>query len=268
MKYDKELLNRYLAGETTPEEERALREAAKQEEAARPSAEAAYSRLVAEQKAVKAPLSDDELFARLPAEEAVKEKPDAGRQPLGKQKSFHIPPVVFQLAAAFALLLLGYWFGRQVPGTQPPQQLAENQSNEQLVALQNEMSDIKDMLLQNNSAGQRLQAVQQVNYLPNKKADAELISVLIYTMNFDENVNVRIASIEALQHFADRPIVRKALTNSLKIQTNPSVQIQLIETLVQNPDSTTIPTLQEVLSKPDLQEAVRQQLEVGIGKLI
>jgi hypothetical protein len=257
MKYDDELLRRYLAGETEIEEEQALRKAAQADNSELPSALQAWSHHVHKEQQQTASLSDDELFARLPQEE----------KPKSHQRFFVIPPLVWQLAAAVALLMLGFWFGRQAqPSGNLPTSYEEN--NRQLVALRNEMAGIKEMLLSNGSAGERLQAVHQVAYLPQTQADAELISVLINTMNFDENMNVRMAAIEALRHYRERPLVRQAFLNSLKVQTDPNVQIMLIETLVQAADSAAVPEMQELLKRPDLQEAVRQQLEQGLGQLI
>ena len=94
------------------------------------------------------------------------------------------------------------------------------------------------------------------------------VQVLINTLNFDSNPNVRLAACEALYRLRADPRVREALVHSLPIQTDPNVQITLIDMVVAMHVRRAVPQLQRLAKRPDALPVVRAQAEAGIGKLI
>ena len=56
----------------------------------------------------------------------------------------------------------------------------------------------------------------------------EAIELLIKAMNEDENINVRLASIEVLFAFKHLPEVQQALLRSLPRQDSPMIQMELL----------------------------------------
>ena len=253
-----ELLEKYYAGQTTTEEEQELKQLLscsglpphlKQEQAL-------FNQIQATGRE-ETVLTDDELFSRL--DRHLEE----GNP---KAKTVQLPvKTLWQIAAAIALLLMGYGLG-SMDKTGPPEQTADiREQTEQLAAIQKEVEEMKQLLSQ-NSPSQRIKAVNHLQ--ENGSADEELIQALIQIMHFDENVNVRMAAIKALLHIQDHPLVRKSLIQSLQIQTDPNVQLQLIDGLVGMGEKKAVPQMQELLKNKELQEVVKSRLHQGIGILI
>jgi HEAT repeat protein len=115
------------------------------------------------------------------------------------------------------------------------------------------------------SASERIQAVNQSYELA--EADQAITQLLINTLNFDENVNVRLAACQALMRLPNEPGVREALIQSLKIQTDPYVQIMLIETLVSIQEKRAVDEMQRLAQNRQLLEAVRIKAEEGLNRL-
>lgn len=253
-----ELLERFYAGTSSIEEEKELRELLVRTDVPRHlQQEAVLLNKMQQAGKEETSLSDEELFSKLDAETG-KEKP-AG-------KSIRLPlKALWQLAAAVALLAMGYWLGALQEGEPDLQQTAVSVQNRQLAQIQQEMEEMKSLLTQ-NSPSQRIKAVNNVQGAA--EVDDELIQVLIQTMHFDENVNVRMAAIEALLHYRERPLVRRALIQTLHIQTDPNIQLQLIDGLVEMGDKEAVPEMQDLLKNKELQEVVKSRLQHGIGVLI
>ena len=94
------------------------------------------------------------------------------------------------------------------------------------------------------------------------------VQVLVNTLNFDPNPNVRLAACEALFRLRADPRVGEALVHSLPLQTDPNVQITLIDLLVTLRVPRAVPQLERLAQRPDALPVVRAQAEAGIGKLI
>ncbi|WP_224995459.1 HEAT repeat domain-containing protein [Cesiribacter sp. SM1] len=252
----RELLSRYYEGETTVTEEKNLREAL--QEADLPQDLQLEAKLLGwqqQEQAVKAPVTVQEILSKLPAED---EKP---AHKLERRSSW---PVVWQIAAAVSLLVLGFAAGK-LTTSQPDAPLATETATE-LTAMRQELSSLKEMLQNGSSTSQRLQAVSVASEAPS--ADTELLLALIETMHFDDNVNVRMAAVEALIGYRQHPRVRQALIHSLTIQKDPNVQIMLIQGLTAMQEKEAVPYMQEMLRQADLQQVVRQQLQKSISILI
>lgn len=269
-----ELLERYYAGQTSPQEEQELKQFLSHTDLPkRLQQEKELFHLMQMATKEETVLSDDELFSRLDQHvafeepkmakekaEIVKEKP--------KAQTIQLPvKPLWQIAAAIALLALGYWLGSW-QGAAPSEEVADNSpQTEQLAHIQKEVAEMK-ILLSQNSPSQRIKAVNYVQDQGTRELDQELIQVLIQTMHFDDNVNVRMAAIRALLHFQDQPLVRKSLVQSLQIQSDPHVQLQLIDGLVEIGEKEAVPHMQELLENKELQEVVKSRLQQGIGILI
>lgn len=91
--------------------------------------------------------------------------------------------------------------------------------------------------------------------------------VLIQALNSDDNVNVRLAAANALFHFRADPLVRNAMIRSLPNQTDPNVQIALIDMLVKMHEKSAVTEMRVLLLKKDLNPIVRYKLEDGVGTL-
>lgn len=119
------------------------------------------------------------------------------------------------------------------------------------------------------SASERISAVKLSDRVPENTAalDGEITEILIYTMNNDENINVREAASEALFRFRSEPRIRTALVNSLSKQQDPLMQITLINMLVELKEKSAINEMQKLLMDTDTRDVVKTRLEVGIAEL-
>jgi HEAT repeat protein len=166
------------------------------------------------------------------------------------------------LAAACGLLAVGIAAGRYgvpqrmgAPTNEVAQLRTEVESMRQLVTLS---------LLQQRSAGDRLRGVTYSYQM--ERPDPQVEEALLFAVNHDSNVNVRLSAIDALQKYAHNPQIGKALVDAIAPQDSPLVQIALIDLLVDAKEGAVIPELRK-LEKAPVNEAVRQRAAWGLEKL-
>jgi HEAT repeat protein len=250
----RQMLERYYEGESSVAEEQELRLLL--QDPVLPAdlkAEAQLLHWPLAERQVAAPLSEEGLLARLPLEEEKSGRP-----------VHRLWPYAWQAAAAVALLLIGFAIGKGDSPSEAPAQTTPTST--ELMALRQELTEVKELLQGGGSTGQRLQAVNVAALTP--QADAELLMALIHTLHFDENVNVRLAAVEALLNYQQHPQVRRALVHSLGIQTDPNVQLALIHGLTRMGEKAAVPQLLRLLEEQELQQVVRQQINESISILI
>ena len=172
-----------------------------------------------------------------------------------------------RIAASIVLVAAGVFLGRQFPwGSQasnPVATAAPAASRPAPAALAAALS---------GDSGHAVSASSRIALVTNSTKTAEpddaTVQVLLNTLNFDPNPNVRLAACEALYRLRDAPGVREGLASSLPIQTDPNVQIALIDMVVSLRVHHAVPQLQRLAKRPDALPVVRAQAEAGIGKLI
>ncbi|MGA0555911.1 HEAT repeat domain-containing protein [Larkinella sp. VNQ87] len=237
------LLEKYYAGETTLEEEKQLREFFNDESVpARLQHEAAPFRYAADAR-------NDYPSARF-TRQATNRLDSAGR-------IYSLTSWSLRLAASLVLLAGGF-----ASGLYYSQRSSTSPETASTVAIKKVLEF--DQVAQ-TSASERIQAVNQSSELP--EADQEVTKLLINTLNFDDNVNVRLAACQALMRFPNEPGVREALIQSLTIQTDPYVQIMLIEALVTVREKRAADVMQRLIRNQQVIEAVRQKAEEGLNRL-
>jgi hypothetical protein len=181
-------------------------------------------------------------------------------------RELQIPPPALRLAYSLALLLVGavggYWLNNQPKTTSADQQ--------QLATLATEVSEMRQMMLltliDNPSATERLRAVSYTKELDGA-ADAKVINALLSTLNHDDNVNVRLATLEALAPLATDPTVRLGLVHALARQESPLVQSALADVMVQLQERRSVPQLRALLKQADLDGTVKSKIEESIQTL-
>jgi len=163
---------------------------------------------------------------------------------------------------AAILVVAGMQIGREMtpaPVTSPTD----------VTALRAEVRDLKQMmtisLMQQESVTERLKGVTSSSQLD--RPGNEVVAALIETLMHDANVNVRLASIDALRRFAERDIVRTAAVRALDTPQSPLVQMALIDFVVETQDRAALEALRR-LSRDDMtNEAVRARASWGIDHL-
>ncbi|MBO0939595.1 HEAT repeat domain-containing protein [Fibrella sp. HMF5335] len=246
-----ELLERYYEGETTLAEEKRLREFFQQETIP------PHLQSHAEQFRYFAATREQQPSAAFTQQLATKlTRPEPTRL-LG------LTPWTLRLAASVALLLLGFVGGIFYNQHQNPV------ADAPLPSAVSPAAEMKKVLafssLSETSASERIQAVNQSFEMT--QADQATTQLLINTLNFDANVNVRQAACQALTHFEHEPGVREALIQSLSIQTDPNVQITLIEMLVAIKEKRAVQEMQRLAKRPQVMDVVRQKAQEGINSL-
>jgi hypothetical protein len=176
-------------------------------------------------------------------------------------RSLFFQPVIYRAAAVAALVMAGVAIGFWINNN--------NQREVELLALRKEVEATKQIMLvmlnNQESASQRMVGANVAYKI--EKADDEIVRALAKTMNEDQNTNVRLAALEALFKFHEDPQVRKVLISSLSGQTDPMVQITLIQFLVKMKEKEVVPQLQDIVKDARTLKAVKDEAYVGLFKL-
>lgn len=205
----------------------------------------------------------------------------------------------FKYAATFAGLFFAFWFGRQTVDNQGGTNIISESKNQNIIErivevpvvrvdtlyivqkqnsniqasnvmneignLKKEMKETKDLLivsmLKRESASERIQAVNYSYDL--QRPDEKVLKALIYTLDYDKNINVRLAAADAIGRFGYDDFVRDALVKSLLKQQEPTLQITIIETLTKLNVQRALPAFKLLAEDDRIIESVRQKAEEG-----
>jgi hypothetical protein len=100
------------------------------------------------------------------------------------------------------------------------------------------------------------------------EASMKVTNALIQTLNQDENVNVRLAALDALKPYARDSSVRAALIRSISKQESPLVQISLAELMVALQEKSAVKEFEKIVesdSTPaDVKKRIKENMEVLI----
>lgn len=185
-----------------------------------------------------------------------------------RAKTISFTPRLYRVAAAVALLIvggaLGFWIN-----TNSAQDDRFAQIEEEMKATREQLAETKRAMLSllgnDQSASQRIKGVNVAMQLRN--ADSDVVDALFETLHSDPNTNVRLAALEALARFHNDGFVRKGLISSLKKQTDPMVQIRLIQLMVEMQEKQVVDDLQKIVDDAGLMKAVKDEAHSGILKL-
>ena len=197
--------------------------------------------------------------------EQVETAPDYSLKGLWQRwLALEIPQPVMRLVYSFCLIgvgiIGGYWLNS------PRQTAADQQQITALAAQVGEMRQVMMLaLIENPSATERLRAVGYTKDL--NGADARVVEALLTTLNQDPNVNVRLATLEALAPLAHDPTVRLGLVYSLSKQDSPLVQSALADVMVQLQEPRSVKPLRQLLKQANLDETVKSKIEQTIKTL-
>jgi len=156
-----------------------------------------------------------------------------------------------QAGLAAALLLLGIFAGQRLP---PP-------SDPEIAALREEIQMIGLVLLEHQSASERLRGVEWSRRI---ESDARVVDALLETVRRDPNLNVRLAAVEALSERLERPQVGAGLTAALEEQDAPAMQVTLAEVLLEGDVDGSAAAVQRMIEREDLDPSVRDYLQIAL----
>jgi hypothetical protein len=177
---------------------------------------------------------------------------------------------IWHVAAAVILLLGGgVGIGMLISSKKVSNPNTNLNTPEQLATMQKEIKEMKEVLMfsliDNESASQRIKAVSYAEEMPNP--DQKVINALVSTLNHDKNVNVRLAALYSLGSWADNQMVRDSLVASLPRQTEPLIQVMLINLLAEKKDSRIVAPIQDILSNKKTLQVVKDAAEKSLKTL-
>jgi len=139
----------------------------------------------------------------------------------------------------------------------------------QMNHLSSQVSKMREVMMLNlldaSSPSDRLKAVNISTDI--KSADDQVIEALLKTLNNDPNVNVRLASIEALVRHANNPKARQGLVEAISKQTSPQIQVALADAMEALQEKKSIDDLEKLLHQKQLDSNVRDKLQHTIAAL-
>lgn len=172
-----------------------------------------------------------------------------------------------QMAAALLVAVAGFGAGRLWSGSSQHTELARSEVTE----LRQELRDMRQMmtltLLQQQSATERLRGVSWSSQVD--RPGSPVLDALLDTLARDPNVNVRLASIEALTQFGQDARIRRGMVDELATnrQDSPLVQIALIDALVGMKERESVGAMRTLAADQKVNEAVRQRATWGADTL-
>jgi len=165
-----------------------------------------------------------------------------------------------QFALSLATLLVGFFAGFSVQHRTDDSQLAQ---------LHNEVTSMRQMvalsLMQQQNASDRLKGVNWAYRV--EQPDTQVLAALLYTVNHDSNVNVRLAAVDAFHAFSNSPVAVRGLTQAIAKQDSPMVQIALIDQLTDMRNRDALPALQDLSRNTSVNPEVRQRAQWALGRL-
>jgi hypothetical protein len=168
-----------------------------------------------------------------------------------------------KLAIASVTLLIGFaagYFLRPSSGS----------NSVEMTALTQQVTDLKEMmllsLLEKESATDRLKAVSLTNDLD--QASVKVTGALLQTLNEDENVNVRLAALDALKPYAKSGAVREELIRSIARQESPLVQVALAEMMAELQVKSSVKEFEKILQSEQTPADVKKKIKESIQILI
>jgi hypothetical protein len=170
---------------------------------------------------------------------------------------FSWPELAPRLAFASVTLLVGILIGYLF--------LPSPKSNQEIAKMSTEISDLKEMmmfsLLEKESASDRLKAVSLTSEM---SASEKVTNALLQTLNSDDNINVRLAALDALKPYVRDSKVREELVRSISKQESPLVQIALAELMVALQEKSSVKELEKILKNDRTPKEVKKKIEESI----
>jgi hypothetical protein len=177
---------------------------------------------------------------------------------------FSWPELAPKLALASVTLIIGFGIGYVM------RPAAATGDENQIEILVSQVDDLKEMmmlsLLQKESATERLKAVSLSQEMD--EASAKVTGALLETLNNDDNVNVRLAALDALKPYVRQSHVREELIRSIALQDSPLVQVALAEMMAELQIKSSVKELEKIVQSDKTPADVKTRIKQSIDVLI
>ena len=167
---------------------------------------------------------------------------------------------VLKIAASIALLVAAFQMGSL---------FQQQKVNEDIAQLRDETNHMKQTamlsLMENQSASKRIQGVNYIEEF--EQPDEAIIQALANRLLYDENDNVRMTAFEALAKFTSSEMVKNTFIEALEQEQNPSIQVAIIQALVQIQEKKAAEPMKKLLEKEDTQPFIKDQIRAVLPSI-
>ena len=160
---------------------------------------------------------------------------------------------VLQMGFAAALALVGVLIGQQLPSS----------SDTEIAALRNEVRAVGIALLDHQSASERLLGVK---WAQGTAQAPEVMNALLERVQYDTNLSVRLAAVDALRADLNNPNVIAGLAMALEQQDSPLLQVALSDALLAA-DKPSVEAVRALLGRDELDPTVREYLQMALNEV-
>jgi anti-sigma factor RsiW len=157
-----------------------------------------------------------------------------------------------QMGLAAALALVGFAVGQQLPSS----------VDAEVAALRDEVRTVGLALLDHQSASERLLGIE---WSRRTAQSPEVVTALLERVQYDSNLSVRLAAIDALRGDLDRPDVIDGLAMALARQESPLLQVALTDALLAVGTDPGVEAVRAALGRTDLDPTVREYLLMALN---
>lgn len=172
-----------------------------------------------------------------------------------KGRVINITSVIRYAAAACVLgivMMMGYHF---------------HQKNKDIEASLKLVHQDMEQMLQDESPSARIKAIT-VNYMYNDNhVDDAMLEMLIDVLNYDPSSNVRLAAVETLAVYIDRPEVRSALIKALPTEEDAGVKIGIIQTIAVQKDDKAKDVLKSIVESDTHEHFIKDEANMQLSNL-
>ncbi|WP_431163069.1 HEAT repeat domain-containing protein [Flagellimonas beolgyonensis] len=165
-----------------------------------------------------------------------------------------------KVAASIALLVASFQMGSV---------FQQRKADKDIALLQEETLQMKQTamlsLMENQSASKRIQGVSYIEEF--ESPDEAIIKALGNRLLYDENDNVRMSAFEALAKFTSSESVKNILIEALEKEKNPSIQVAIIQALVQIQEKKAVKPMQKLLDQEDTQPFIKEQIKAVLPSI-
>ena len=158
-----------------------------------------------------------------------------------------------QVAFALVLAMVGVLVGQRLPST----------ASGEIDALRAEVRSVGLVLLEHQSAAERLRGVEVAR---RTESDGQVVAALLETVRYDANLNVRLAAVDALSDWLDRPQVSAGLTEALEYQDAPLMQVTIADRLLEGGVAGSSAAVMRLLEREELDPVVRDYLAMALAE--
>ncbi|MHA7832004.1 MAG: HEAT repeat domain-containing protein [Flagellimonas sp.] len=169
-----------------------------------------------------------------------------------KPRNHRLNPIL-KVAATLLLVITSYFMGSYI---------SEQESQNEILGLEQALIISK---LKSDSPSERVTALK--NALKMESMTPKMINGLKERILYDENVNVRLATVLAITNLEEPDAFTSELIEAVLMEKNPSVQIEIANALANIGDTTAVDPLKKLVENEQTFPFVKSEVSYRIAQL-